>query len=342
MKLNYDDDAAIHPTGDAPEWRESFYCNFFDTESRYFGTAWQGVRPNQERAEAVFLLFDGDTPLIQAVDTNYHVPPDIGAERRAIANQRFECVEPWSHWTIHYDDGSARVDIDWQQISEVCDWDSDEDAPDPDKKFLGSAKHFEAAGTVSVAAEVDGRSIAFTGFGERDRAWGPRNYGLLAFSWWQTVQFPDGDAAHVWAMHNPGDKLRLYGFLHRDGVSRPAAFYDCEIGYDGENGPPNATKQKLVDDQGRELLIGSMELMQVLAFATQADGANLEVGNAKSEEEKPYYWTWQKFVRDDGVVGHGMIDLNFWRGNQYPSFTADVPAGTLYDYGLNREQASAP
>jgi hypothetical protein len=332
MRLDYEDDAAMHPTGPTPEWRESYYCNFFDTESRFYGAAWQGVRPNQQRAEAVFLLFERDKALIQSVDTNYHVPADIGEERRALAHQRFECRKPWSHWTVHFDDGAAKVELDWRQLSAVCDWDTAEPVA-PGSRFLTNAKHYEAAGAITVKAEIDGRSIEFSGFGERDRAWGPRNYGVLAFGWWQTVQFPDGDAAHVWTMHNAGEGVRLYGFLHRDGVTRPAASFAAEVGYDGENGPPNATKQRLVDVDGRELVIDAMELMQVLSFATQAGGADLEVGKATSKEEKPYYWTWQRFIRDDGSVGHGMIDLAFWRGMQKRSFTADVPDGALYDYG---------
>jgi hypothetical protein len=109
MRLNYDDDASIHKTGPEPEWRESYYCNFFDTESRFYGTAWQGVRPNQQRAEALFVLCERGKPLIWNVDTNLQVPGDNGEERRALGYQRFECVEPWRLWLIRYDDGSARV-----------------------------------------------------------------------------------------------------------------------------------------------------------------------------------------------------------------------------------------
>jgi hypothetical protein len=332
--LDFADDDSLHQTGLAEEWRESFYCNFFDSESRFYGTVWQGVRPNQQCAEAVFLLFDRTETLIESVETKLFIPSDIGEERRALGHQRFECVEPWRHWRVHYDDGSSRLTIDWEQMSKICDWDTAEptsNGPDP---FLGAARHYEAAGRITVTGRVHGEDVSFTGFGERDRAWGPRNYGRLRFGWWQTIQFPDGEASHVFVVQDKGDEFKLYGFLHRDGETRQAVEYTCEAGYDGEGGPPVSSRQRLVDDAGRVLVIDSMTTLQVLSFATEADGSNIEERGVASDEEKAYHWTWQEFLRADGVVGRGMIDHNHWPGSQYASFSSTTPLGTLYDYGL--------
>jgi hypothetical protein len=346
--LQPSDDETIHELGTAPTWRESFYCNFFDTESKFYGVAWQGVRPNQEVAEAVFILFEGDTPLISSVETRLKVPADI--DRRAVGHQRFECLEPWRHWQLEYDDGTSKLSVDWQQLSEICDHDptgtpgsetsaDDVEAPD-EESFYGTAKHFEATGKIEATGEINGRPISFTGFGTRDRAWGPRNWGLLGFCWWQTTQFADGDAVHALLLQEKvGDDIRLFGLLHRDGRSRPAMLLECEIGYEGEPGPPSSARQRWVDDEGRELIVASMELLQAQPFAVLEDGQNLEPREVATPAENPYYWTWQKFVRDDGVIGHGMIDQACWAGMQHTSFVSTIPTGRLYDYGLSPEPA---
>ncbi|MEA2166769.1 MAG: hypothetical protein QOF76_69 [Solirubrobacteraceae bacterium] len=343
MPLHYSDDASVHEKTDAFDWRESWYCNFFDTESRFFGTAWHGVRPNQERGESVFVLFEnGQPPLIYDVDTHMKVDKDVGEERLSAGHHRFECVEPWSHWKVHYDNGTAKATVDWKQFSEVCDWEEREAVVSDGKEFLAAAKHYEAAGAVTVNAEVDGRKIEFAGFGERDRAWGVRNYGPLSYSWWHVAQFPDGDAMHAWAMVTPDGEMRLYGFLHRDGVSRPTVKFTCEVEYDGEDGPPIKSSWHLIDDQGRELICTEMTMMQELAFRTEADGAALETGRAHPEQKTGlWYWTWQRCVRDDGVIGHGMVDLNLWRGENRSSFEATGPCGALYTYGLETSSSAA-
>ncbi|MEV4420150.1 hypothetical protein AB0L40_09275 [Patulibacter sp. NPDC049589] len=343
--LQHHDDDSIHTASDAPTWRESFYCNFADTESRYYGVAWQGVRPNQEVAEAVFVLFDRETALIRSVQTQLPVAADT--DRRAVGNQTFTCHEPWRHWSVTFDDGTSNLTVDWQQLSEVCDHDAtgtpgrpvDPDtveAPD-EASFYGAAKHFEATGRIEASGEVDGRPISFTGFGTRDRAWGPRNWGLLGFCWWQTTQFADGDAVHALLLQEKvGDDMSLFGMLHRDGRTRPAMLLECEIGYDGEPGPPTSARQRWVDDEGRELIIESMQLLAHQPFAILADGQNLEPRTIETPEENAYFWTWQRFVRDDGVVGHGMIDQACWSGMQHTTFASTVPTGKLYDYGVSQ------
>ena len=50
------DDANFHKRGLEPDWRESYYCNFFDKDSDLCGLFWQGVRPNSKNGEAVMGL----------------------------------------------------------------------------------------------------------------------------------------------------------------------------------------------------------------------------------------------------------------------------------------------
>ncbi|MEV4420147.1 hypothetical protein AB0L40_09260 [Patulibacter sp. NPDC049589] len=344
--LTHDDDATIHQAGEVPEWRESFYVNFADTESRFYGAAWQGLRPNVGVAEATFLLFDRKTARVRSVDTALQVPGD--SDRRSLGNQRFECIDPWSHWRVHYEDDAAKLQIDWRQTTATIDHDPtgtpgqdvDGELPEDEASFYRVAKHFEATGTIDCVGEIDGEPIAFTGFGTRDRAWGPRNYGLLRFMWWQTVQFPDGDAVHVMLLRDADDAINLFGMLHRDGRSLPATIAEVDVAYDDAvTGAPVSGSQRFVDVEGRELVITGMEPMHVAPMTILADGTDVVPRRVESPDEKVYFWTWQRFVRSDGVVGHGMVDQAYWQGLQQSRFASTAATGRLYDFGLTEEPA---
>lgn len=332
MPLNFDDDAKDHEITDAEDWRESYYCNFADPNSGLHGVAWQGVRPNMGRGEAVFVLYDGDRPLIHSVDMAVPVKQDVGPERAALGNQRFECVAPWRRWKVFFDNGTDSVSLDWTQLTETCDWDWED--------LTGGSKHYQGAGRVEVRGEVGGRHIEFSGFGERDRAWGPRNYDPIEFSWWVVAQFPDEVAVHAF-VQLVGGEYRLMGFLHRDGRTRPLAQYRAEDAvYDPQNGPALSATQIFVDDEGREVRT-RCERVHYLSFGTAEGGAELEERDPGDQVTGRMYLTFQRFTRSDGAEGRGMIDNNLRVGNAPAAFQADPPNhSTLYPYGL-AEQTSA-
>lgn len=325
MALVFDDDALPHAKGTGNDWRESFYCNFFDVESNLCGLFWQGVRPNTGRGEAVFLLFDGDTDLVRSVDLEILVASDVPADRRKIGNAEFTCIEPWKHWTARYEKGDDWFELDWQQMSDVCDWEWED---------LTNSKHFQLAGKVVGRGVAGGREIKFKGYGERDRAWGDRNYGPLKVSFWNVLQFPDDVAIHAFALLQNDGTYRLHGYIHKDGVTRGLAKFDAEIVYGGPKGPPENGSIRYEDDAGRVIEVSSFNRKNHLAMgASQDDGAQLNVDSTDSTSLM--FLTFQRFTRSDGMLGHGMIDYNCQVGNQPSSIHAEAPPlySTLYAYG---------
>lgn len=326
MPLDFDDDTKDHEVTDAEDWRESYYCNFADPASGLHGVAWQGVRPNMGRGEAVFVLYDGDRPLIHSVDMAVPVKQDVGPERVAMGGQRFECVEPWRRWNVYFDDGTESATVEWSQMTETCDWNWED--------LTGGSKHFQGAGRVRVRATVQGEQIEFTGFGERDRAWGPRNYDPIEFAWWVVAQFPDEVAVHGFVQLVAGE-YRLMGFLHADGRTRPLVRYRADDAvYEPENGPALSATQTFVDDEGREIRVESHRVHH-LSFGTSEGGAELSERDPGNQAKGRMYLTFQRFTRSDGAEGRGMIDNNLQSGTAPTSFQADLPNhSTLYDFGL--------
>jgi hypothetical protein len=299
-RLKYDDDDSIHHKTDAIDWRESYYVNFFDAESNLHGLCWQGARPNAGFGEAVFVLFDGDTPLIRSVDMHVPVPADIGEERMALGHNRWECIDPWKRWRVRYADGAAEATVEWERFSTVCDW-----------EWGPEARRYECAGRVHVEAEINGRSISFDGFGQRDRAWGRRNYAPIDFSWWWVAQYPDETAVQAYGARGDDGSELIMGYLHKDGESRDIVSMDVTgIKLRPTGGPPIAARQVVVDDLGRSIESGQCELLNSLTFGTDPGGSQLSERDPNEGARNRMYLSFLKFPRSDGLVANGMIDNN--------------------------------
>lgn len=323
--LTYDDDAVPHATGAGRDWRESYYCNFFDQNSDLCGVFWQGARPNAGHGESVFLLCDGPRDLVRITDFSIPVTSDEPDRRRRIGSAEFTCIEPWRHWRVRYAKDVDWFELDWWQMSDVCDWEWED---------LTNSKHFQLAGKVAGRGVIGGRDIEFSGYGERDRAWGDRNYGPLKVSFWTVAQFPDDVAVHAFALLMPDGTYRLHGYLHRDGRTCGLRFFEADTVYAGPYGPPESGRIRYVDDAGRTLEIACYQHKNHLAFGAVAeDGAQLGTDTARSSSLM--FLTLQRFTRADGVVGNGMIDYNCWVGNQPESILAEAPPlfSTLYGFG---------
>jgi hypothetical protein len=331
--LTFDDDATPHAKSGAADWRESYYCNFFDNDSDLCGLFWQGVRPNTKNGEAVFLLFDGSKDLVRAVDFNISWPQDQPERRRSVGPQTFTCIEPWNRWRAQYKAGADQLTVDWTRLSAVCDWEWGD--------LISDSKHFQAAGKVNVEGIVGGRRIRFAGYGERDRAWGDRNYGALRVCFFFTIQFRDDVALHTFVLLNPASgKYLLIGYLHKDGVTRGLASFDGNFSYAGPNGVPAKGRATFVDDTGRKAEM-TFEVMNYLGMGTEPNGAELieDIRGSKNIG----YLSMQRFVRQDGVEGRGMIDHNFWAGESPESVHATAPPlfSVLYDADLAHRTLTA-
>lgn len=324
--LKFDDDALPHEKGPGRDWRESYYCNFFDKNSDLCGVFWQGARPNAGHGEDVFLLFDGDKDLVRSVNLKAPIRDEAPEARRHVGNAEFTCIEPWRHWTVNYRKGDDHFEIDWQQMTDVCDWDWED---------LTNSKHFQLAGRVRGRGVIGGREIEFTGYGERDRAWGDRNYGPLQVSFWNVAQFPDDVAVHAFVFRSPNEEgYRLHGYLHKDGETRSLKRFESHSEFSDRRGPPVNGRIRYEDDAGRVLEVSSYQLKNYLGMGTvKKDGAQLEMDTANADTLM--FLTFQRFMRSDGVLGHGMIDYNCWVGEQPASITAEAPPlfSTLYRFG---------
>jgi hypothetical protein len=325
MRLVAGDDAGLHQATGEADWRESYYLNFADVESDVHGIVWQGVRPNSGAGEAVFIVFDGDKPLLESVEMRVEVAADVGAERQRMGNQEFTCLEPWKHWRISFDDGESQVELDWTRMADYCDW---------EWKDLQNSTHYQAAGHVAGTIRLPGRELAIRGYGERDRAWGKRNYGPISFLLNLMAHFPDDAAVHALVMRDPDGKLRLSGYLHLDGSTAALDEYDLDVTYQEPGRPPADARHRVRDVEGRELEIAETSFLHALEFGTDQGGAQLEDRKLGDQAKGRMFLGAHRFVRADGTVGRGCIDMNFWLGHEEDEIRARGPVySSLYAFG---------
>jgi hypothetical protein len=321
--ISIDDDANFHKTGSEIDWRESYYCNFLDQDSDLCGVAWQGARPNQGHGECVFVLCDGEKDLIRYVNTDVAIPRTDDPARK-MGSQEFVCVEPWRRWDINFNQGDTKVHVAWSQLTDVCNW---------DWESFTNSKRYECTGRIEASGVVAGRRFAFKGYGERDRAWGARNYGPMQYALNMAAQFPDDVAVHSFVMRDGDGKYRLFGFIHRDNKTCGLKNLEVTVKYAGDRGPPCGGSYILTDDLGRRVEIDSFSIINHVGFGVpDQDGSHISSDLSKSRSLM--FLTWQRYTRRDGVRGRGYMDLNNWVGTAPSSVQAGGPLySTLYSYG---------
>ncbi len=310
MPLTIGDEGIHHIDVSNPGWRENWYFNFFDHRTSVHGIASVGVRPNIRRGETVFAVFEGHRALHVFNKFDIDIPPDIGTERQHYGPLAVESIQPFKEWVIRFDDGMCRAEMTWKAISPPYDYDWTE--------FEKDARHYQHAGLIDGSIVIKDRTIRLQGFGERDHAWGPREYGLWDQTYWVTGQFSKELCFHACNLSAKG-KDYLLGFLHKDGETSnlTALAIDAIYGYPG--GPVLSCLLRMQDEDGRTLEVRS-ELMNVLYMLA-----------AQAGMESHYFVCLSKFTCGD-LVGYGTVDhiITDRRTARYHFLSAGRNWGTIY------------
>ena len=240
-------DERMHPVRDEPAWSESYYFNFVDPVSKLAMFTRMGFRPGDGWADGLHVVYLGGHRVaftygrraIQKDLTQYDGDLSVGG-------LRLDCLDPFGTWRISYD-GDAQDIADAAIMLErsklrPSDWFrsaklqmSVEFAAlfPPHYSGHGSAGqgnrgHFEQTGQVRGEIALDGVRHPVSGYGVRDKSWGPRDWGAKqtgATSNTAAEAAPDikGPAPFVnWFSMNFGAVLAMGGACGRatDGVMR--------------------------------------------------------------------------------------------------------------------------
>jgi len=205
------EDEYPHTPDAAANYNESMYFNMFDPVQRIGGWFRIGNRPNEGYAEmSVCLYLPG-----KRVGFMFGRPKIAGNTEMNAGGLKVEVIEPFKRLRVAYegkvlvmDDPNdmadpssafkknpslrAKVTLDYVGVSpmhggEIVKEDGSSLELDPEKSFARAhyEQHMAAHGTIEIGDE----KFDVSGFGLRDKSWGPRHWQAISWYRWCPMNF---------------------------------------------------------------------------------------------------------------------------------------------------------
>ena len=233
-------DELMHPVGDDPAWSESYYFNFVDPTSGIGMFTRMGFRPGNGWVDGLHVIYLKDKRVAFTYGRR-----EIGKDLSVYDNDlragdlHITCEKPFGRWRICFD-GPAQ-DIANGEILLTRSKQRPEGWFKPAHLHMdlifncmtvphyaasGERGHFEQSGSVEGSIKLDDDIFDVSGFGVRDKSWGPRDWG--AGSRDSSASDTEKDNSNEpspfvnWFSMNFGDHAAMGGscFRDSDGVLR--------------------------------------------------------------------------------------------------------------------------
>ncbi len=235
----------VHPYGKHMSWSEIFYFNLYDRKKDICGFMRIGLKPNagEKNMFCYVMMPDGSTL------------GSRGQERFNNADLRvdglsFDRIRSEKEWRIRYT-GPMRsmtggdpkkvdvsLDLTYRALSSTFDY---RECGPWAKEFvsMAAAEHTEQFGSLQGVLKVGPMEISLDGLGEKDHAWGVKDW-IFPTTWiWLSCQFTE---THAFNLTKLMDKeVTDAGYLHMDGVNRPITKAIITTDWD-QGGAPKALK----------------------------------------------------------------------------------------------------
>jgi hypothetical protein len=186
-------DELFHPVGDHPAWSESYYFNFVDPDSGIGAFTRMGFRPNEGWADALHAVYlpGGRVAFTygRRTDLTPAVVETLGPLDPAVGDLVLRRGEAFRRWDIAYA-GEAQDLADptvmlaasrdrpagWMRPAQLDMEVVFEALSQPHYAVGGAQGHFEQTGRVSGHIRLGDERWEVTGYGVRDKSWGPRTW----------------------------------------------------------------------------------------------------------------------------------------------------------------------
>ncbi len=310
-----------HAPGDAGNYNESMYFNVFDPVSKAGGWFRIGNRPNENYAEVSVCIYlpDGRVAFMFA-------RPAI-ADNAALnaGGLKIDVIEPFKHLKVSYsgkvlvltqphdmaDPKSAfrdnptmacTVDLDYEGVSpmfggERVHADGSSIAVDPEKSFAKAhyEQHCAARGVITVGDE----RFEISGFGLRDKSWGPRHWQAIEWYRWCPMNFGRDFGMMLSVIGDGAGGVRQGGMVFRDGAYD--LITECAIESDwDENGYQTALRAQVKTEAGKAYAVTGkvLSLIPLRNVRKTADGEKLHTRITEGMTE----------YRCGDLVGYGLSE----------------------------------
>jgi len=278
-------DELMHAAGDDPAWSESYYFNFVDPSSRLGMFTRMGFRPGNGWADALHVVYLKGRRVAFTYGRR-----DIGSDLSRYdgdlraGDLTLTCVEPHRLWRIGYD-GSAQDIADAEVLlqrsrSRPPGW----FAPgrlsmdvefhcltEPHYAAQGVHGHFEQSGRVLGSIGLGRERWEVSGYGVRDKSWGPRDWGASSradapgglpaangpapFVNWFSMNFGEHAAMGGSCFRQADGTLLGEGWLQRDGASTTLRNVRIETDYRPDSIVHERVRLRAEADAGESIVI---------------------------------------------------------------------------------------
>lgn len=175
-----------HPVGEDRAWSESYYFNFYDADSGVGMFTRMGLRANEGWCDGLHAVYlpGGRVAFTYSRETLTAMKDDL-----QVGGLRLERMEPFKRWAVIYNGPAqdvANPDImitrrrerpeGWFHPAELDMRVEFEAIAGPHYSGQGARGHFEQTGKVTGTVRVDGSTWSVSGWGVRDKSWGPRTW----------------------------------------------------------------------------------------------------------------------------------------------------------------------
>ncbi len=290
-RLNGSDEYLHNPTKEL-KWRESYYFNWVDLENKISGFSTIGILPNEKRREFVFFLFLKDRN-----ETYYKEPfldkfdEDINTMLRE-KKLSYVLIDPFKEWQINYVSRKLSFNITFETRFPTYNFGVDSSA--------SWHQHFEASGKISgVINFKNGKSIKISGYGQRDKSWGYRDWHQ--FDKWYAGHYQFKKWACAFRKDKIKQKIDLSGHISNKSGNIPLKEVSIETELDRDQfKSPLSSIYKItdIDDNHYRIKAQRIKNNSFIRFVREFDGGSTELFEQMVIMED----------LDTGEIGSGMME----------------------------------
>ncbi|MFX0059455.1 MAG: hypothetical protein ACFE85_12160 [Candidatus Hodarchaeota archaeon] len=241
------EDEYLHKPSRQLKWRESYYFNWVDIENQISGFSTIGIVPNEKRREFVFLLFLKDRnevyyrePFLYKYENNIEI---MLQDKKLV----YRLIKPFESWQIEYKSHKLTFELSFQHRFPVYSF-----GLDSSKSWH---QHFEASGIISGILKFrDGTMTNISGYGQRDKSWGYRDWHQ--FDKWFAGHFQFKDWSCTFRKDYSMSQIDLSGHISNKDENIPISQLEIITIKDNDqfNSPLISTYQ-IKDKKGRSYVI---------------------------------------------------------------------------------------
>ena len=241
-------DEKMHPVLNEAAWSESYYFNFVDPDSKLAMFTRMGFRPGDGWADGLHVVYlGGDRVAFTYGRRDIQKDLTLYDDDLSSGSLRLKCVDPFKHWQVMYDGDAQDIADDaillmrrkerpegWYKPARLTMSVDFHAISDPHYAMTGKRGHFEQTGRVTGNIQIGGESWQVSGYGVRDKSWGPRDWGAgirESTGSAATSEPATGPTPFVnWVSMNFGAEIAMGAtcFRHADGVMRGSGWYQEE------------------------------------------------------------------------------------------------------------------